>query len=103
MAVHVPIDMNVGDFIRIMFQPPNSKTRFGLTGIIKNRENIRYGIEFTHLGPAEAVELTRVVNSLKSSPSVASFYQVTLRSELYTRADSRAVAYSAFERKALPC
>src|SRR3569832_2624119 len=67
MAVHVPIDMNVGDSIRIMFQPPNSKTRFGLTGIIKNRENFRYGIEFTQLGPAEAVELTRVVNSLKSS------------------------------------
>jgi hypothetical protein len=72
MAVHVPIDLNVGDNIRIMFQPPNSKTRFGLLGLVRNRENFRYGIEFSQLGAAESAELTRVVNSLKSTPSVAS-------------------------------
>jgi hypothetical protein len=71
MAVHAPIDLKEGDTIQIMFQPPNSKTRFGLAGIVRNREGFRYGIEFSHLGPAEAAELTRVVNSLKSTPSVA--------------------------------
>jgi|SRR6185369_2070740 hypothetical protein len=72
MAVHVPVDLHEGDSIRIMFQPPNSKIRFGLFGIIRNRENFRYGIEFHQLGAKETAELTRVVNSLKSSPSVAS-------------------------------
>ncbi len=72
MAVHVPIDLHEGDSIRIMFQPPNSKARFGLFGVIRNRENFRYGIEFLQLGSAEALELTRVINELKSASSVAS-------------------------------
>jgi hypothetical protein len=72
MAVHVPIDLHEGDQIRIMFQPPNSKARFGLFGRIRNRENFRYGIEFLELGSAESTELTRVINSLKPTSSVAS-------------------------------
>jgi hypothetical protein len=55
-----------------MFQPPNSKARFGLFGRIRNRENFRYGIEFLELGSAESTELTRVINSLKPTSSVAS-------------------------------
>ena len=72
MAVHVPIDLHEGDSIRIMFQPPNSKARFGLFGRIRNRENFRYGIEFSDLGAAEAAELTRVITSLTPKSSVAS-------------------------------
>jgi hypothetical protein len=55
-----------------MFQPPNSKTRFGLFGRIRNRENFRYGIEFVGLGASETAELTRVVAALKSTSTVAS-------------------------------
>jgi hypothetical protein len=72
MAVHVPIDLHEGEQIRIMFQPPNSKARFGLFGRICNRENFRYGIEFVSLGAAETAELTRVITSLKPTSSVAS-------------------------------
>jgi hypothetical protein len=72
MAVHVPIDINEGDSLQIMFQPPNSKTRFGLLGLVRNRDNFRYGIEFSQLGPKESAELTRVVETLKSTSSVAS-------------------------------
>ena len=72
MAVHVPLDINEGDVIRLMFQPPNSKARFGLLGRVRNRQSFRYGIEFVQLGAAETAELTRVIDELKRSTSVAS-------------------------------
>ena len=70
MAVHVPIDLQVGDSIRLMFQPPNSKARFGLFAIVRNRENFRYGVEFRELGRAETAELDRVVSGLATQNSV---------------------------------
>ena len=72
MAVHVPLDIKEGEVIHLMFQPPNSKARFGLMGKIRNRQNFRYGIEFVQLGAAESAELTRVINELKQTSSVAS-------------------------------
>lgn len=64
MVVHVPIELKEGETVRIMFQPPGSHMRFGLFGIIRNRENFRYGIEFRELRPAERAEIERVVNLL---------------------------------------
>ena len=72
MAIHVPIDLNEGQVINIMFQPPNSKARFGLMGKVRNRQNFRYGIEFVQLGATESAELTRVVKELSPSSSIAS-------------------------------
>ena len=72
MAVHVPIDLKEGESIRLMFQPPESKARFGLVGVVRNRENFRYGIEFRELGRAEASELDRVVTSIHNKNIVAS-------------------------------
>ena len=70
MAVHVPIDLQEGDSIRLMFQPPHSKARFGLFAIVRNRENFRYGVEFRELGRAESAELDRVVSALAAQNSV---------------------------------
>ncbi len=61
MAIHVPLELNVGETIRLMFQPPGSKFRFGLFGTIRNRDGFRYGIEFLELRPAEKTELEQVV------------------------------------------
>jgi PilZ domain len=72
MAIHVPMDLHEGDSIRIMFQPPNSKARFGVFGLIRNRENFRYGIEFRELSRGETTELERVVATLAPKNSVAS-------------------------------
>jgi hypothetical protein len=69
MAIHVPLELTVGETIRLMFQPPGSKIRFGLFGIVRNRDGFRFGVEFLELRKAEREELERVVGLL--TPVVA--------------------------------
>src|SRR4051812_9986830 len=64
MAIHVPIDLDEGETIRLMFELPGSKVRFGVYPIGRNRSSFRYGIEFLNLQPAEQAELERAVNAL---------------------------------------
>lgn len=64
MSVYVPLELAKGDVIRVMFELPHSRVRFGITGIVKNREGFRYGVEFLELTPSEARELERVLNIL---------------------------------------
>jgi hypothetical protein len=64
MAVHVPVELHVGESIRIMFQPPGSRMRFGLNGRIRNVKGFRYGLEFVEISSAELAELERVVSQL---------------------------------------
>ncbi len=65
MAVHVPLEFAIGETIRIMFQPPGSRMRFGVFGIVRDRDGFRYGIEFNQLRPTETAELDRVVHQLQ--------------------------------------
>ncbi len=67
MAIHVPLEVAVGETVRLMFQPPGSRLRFGVPAIVRNREGFRYGVEFGDLGAIERDELERVLRNLAAT------------------------------------
>lgn len=65
MAVYVPLELEVDDIIKLRFELPYSRTKFGLRAAVRNRSGFRYGIEFLGLSQEEKDELGRVSNLLK--------------------------------------
>ncbi len=71
MALHVPLELAIGDSIRNKFHPPGARLRFGVFAVVRDRNGFRYGVELQNLGPTEKAELERIVPQLCGS-SIAS-------------------------------
>lgn len=71
MAVHVPIELAVGETIRLMFQAPGSRMRFGLFGVVRDRQGFRYGLEFLELRAAERSELEKVLHQIQPNQAAS--------------------------------
>ncbi len=59
MAVYVPLELTDGQEIRVEFELPAARFRFGLRAIVRNAAGYRYGLEFLHLSRKESDELKR--------------------------------------------
>lgn len=73
MSVYVPLELAKGDVIRVMFELPHSRMRFGIEAVVKNRIGFRYGVEFLELTPSETLELERVIKILGLSGEARPF------------------------------
>ncbi len=60
MSLYTPLELEVGDGIKVAFELPHSRMRFGLSAVVRNRDGFRYGIEFVELTGEEFGELKRV-------------------------------------------
>ena len=61
IALYVPLDLDPEEVIKISFELPNSRMQFAVSGVIKNRNGFRYGIEFVQLTSDQFRELERVL------------------------------------------
>ncbi len=61
MALYVPLDLNLEEVIKINFELPNSRVQFVVSGVVKNRNGFRYGVEFVQLTSEQSKELERVL------------------------------------------
>ncbi len=64
MALYVPLELPISEILKIDFELPNSRMQFVLSGMIKNRNGFRYGIEFMKLTPEQFQEIARVTQIL---------------------------------------
>lgn len=59
MAVYVPLELKVGQEIRVEFEVPLARVKFGVRGLVRSVRSYRYGIEFLYLTSQESQELKR--------------------------------------------
>ncbi len=64
MALYVPLDLELGEVVKVAFELPNSRMQFNVAGAVKNRTGFRYGVEFTKLSHDELREIARVTEIL---------------------------------------
>ncbi len=60
MSFYAPLDLKVGDFVRLAFELPHSQVRFNVSSVVKNRNGFRFGAEFVGLTAEQAAEIQRV-------------------------------------------
>jgi hypothetical protein len=64
LSLYAPMELAKGDVIKIAFELPHSRMRFGVSAVVKNRDGFRYGVEFLELTPQEFAEIKRVTKLL---------------------------------------
>lgn len=64
MAFYAPLDLVHGNVIRVTFELPYSRVRFGVAAVVIDRNGFRYGVEFLELASEEATEIDRIVGIL---------------------------------------
>lgn len=64
MALYVPLDLKTGQQIKLEFELPHARMKFGIRCVVRNTDGYRYGIEFVALSPAEKEALHRAVTVL---------------------------------------
>lgn len=62
MAIYVPLELTLGDEVRVEFEIPRARSRFQFRAVIRNKDGYRYGIEFTGLSAEEAEKLKRALD-----------------------------------------
>jgi c-di-GMP-binding flagellar brake protein YcgR len=64
MAIYIPAELAIGQIVQIEFCLPFSQQRLGVTGMVKDSEGFRCGVEFQDLTPKEQIELARSCEKL---------------------------------------
>jgi c-di-GMP-binding flagellar brake protein YcgR len=49
MAIYIPAELRVGQFVQIEFVLPHTNQRLGINGVVRDRDGFRCGIEFQDL------------------------------------------------------
>ena len=64
IAAVLPIELAVGDTIKVDVTPPYCAQSFTLAAVVGNRSSFTYGLEFTSISSAEQIEIERVCRLL---------------------------------------
>ncbi len=67
MSFYTALDLVKGDIVRLEFELPHSCEVFRVSAEVKNRNGLRYGVEFQQLTPDEFGEIARVTAILSFS------------------------------------
>ncbi len=65
MALYVPLDLKLGQQIKLEFDLPNSRTKLTVVSLVRNAEGHRYGIEFMGVTATEMEALRRALQMLE--------------------------------------
>lgn len=65
LCLYAPLELKEGDVIKIAFELPHSRMKFGVSAVVKNRNGFRYGVEFVDLARQELAEIQRVTEILR--------------------------------------
>jgi PilZ domain len=60
MSFYAPLELALGEVVRVAFELPNSRVRFALSAVVRNRIGFRYGVGFREATAAELAEIERV-------------------------------------------
>jgi hypothetical protein len=64
MAAVLPIELAVGDTIKIDLTLPHCVQSFTLAAVVRNRSSFTYGVEFMGVNSAQQIEIERVCRLL---------------------------------------
>lgn len=64
MAALLPIELAIGDTIKVDITFPYCTQSFTLAAVVRNRSSFTYGLEFTSISSAEQIEIERVCRLL---------------------------------------
>ena len=66
MAIYIPAELQVGQFIQIEFILPGSNQRLGVNAIVRDCDGFRCGVEFQNLTVVDQDALNRCCRKLAS-------------------------------------
>jgi hypothetical protein len=64
MAIYAPLELAEKEIVQISFELPYSRVKFGVRGVVRNRNGFRYGVSFVGLSDGESAELARITGIL---------------------------------------
>jgi hypothetical protein len=69
MSVYAPAEYPLGEVVHTEFTLPNSRMKFEVAAVVKNRMGFRYGLEFQELNSHQKAEISRVTGILALTQS----------------------------------
>lgn len=70
LALYVPLELKVGQEVRLEIEIPNARFKFGIRGLVRSADGYRYGIEFRDLSRKELEELKRSLHLIALTASI---------------------------------
>ena len=66
MAIYIPAELRVGQFVQIEFVLPHSQQRLGINGVVRDCKGFRCGVEFQDLTAVDQAALSLCCQKLAS-------------------------------------